>query len=100
MNDVLTLVAPVYESDALNQRIPTGEEQLKEVFCSVDSVTRSEWYQAGHAGLKPEFRAVINWMDYEGQTIVIYQDVRYAVYRTYRVNRDTLELYLERKAGV
>lgn len=100
MNDVLTLVAPVYESDALGQRIPTGEEQLTEVFCRVDSVTRSEWYQAGHAGLNPELRATIYRMDYEGQTIVEYQDVRYAVYRTYRAGRDLLELYLERKAGV
>ena len=37
---------------------------------------------------------------YEGEEIVEFEGTRYGVYRTYRGRDDTIELYLERKAGV
>ena len=38
--------------------------------------------------------------EYSGEEEVEYNNVRYAVYRTYQVNQDLMELYLEQKAGV
>lgn len=100
MNDVLTLIAPVVEEDALGQKVPTGEEVHREVFCEVASVSRAEWYQGGTAGLKPELVAVIYLMDYAEETVVEYEGLRYGVYRTYRKGNDKVELYLQRKAGL
>ena len=38
--------------------------------------------------------------DYQGEQIAVVGGVRYSVYRTYHAKNETLELYLERKAGV
>ena len=38
--------------------------------------------------------------DYQGEQIAVVDGVRYGVYRTYRAKNETLELYLERKAGI
>ena len=38
--------------------------------------------------------------DYNGETIAELNGVRYSVYRTYLGKNETIELYLERKAGV
>lgn len=71
----------------------------KQVFCQVDSVTRSEFFEAGRNGLNPEYRFTIFFGDYDGQREVRYKGKTYAVYRTYHARTDELELYAERKGG-
>lgn len=74
-------------------------ETTKKVFCQVDSVTQSEFFEAGRNGLNPEFRFTVFFGDYSNEPIVIYKGNRYAVYRTYLTRNDRLELYVERKGG-
>lgn len=38
--------------------------------------------------------------DYAGETLAELDGVRYGIYRTYLGKNETIELYLERKAGV
>ena len=38
--------------------------------------------------------------DYCGESIAVVDGVRYGIYRTYRAKNETLELYLEAKAGI
>ena len=38
--------------------------------------------------------------DYQGETRLLYNGVRYAVYRTYHARTDDLELYVQREVGV
>lgn len=71
----------------------------RDVFCQVDSVTRSEFFEAGRNGLNPEFRFTMFAGDYEGEQIVIYKGKSYGVYRTYIGRTDDIELYVERKGG-
>ncbi len=71
----------------------------KQVMCQVDSVTRSEFFEAGRNGLNPEFRFTMFYGDYSGESIVEYQGNTYSVYRTYLRRTDTIELYVERKGG-
>lgn len=71
----------------------------RDVFCQVDSVTRSEFFEAGRNGLNPEFRFSMFAGDYEGEQIVIYKGKSYGVYRTYIGRTDDIELYVERKGG-
>lgn len=75
-------------------------EVFNQVFATVDSVTRYEFYNAGRNGLNPELKFAIFSGDYEGEEVVEYDGKRYGVYRTYRVpGTDYMELYVERKGG-
>lgn len=73
---------------------------LRQVMCKVESVTRAEFFSAAQTGLKPEYRFTLFAGDYGGETECVYNDVRYAVYRTYHGAGDIVELYVETKAGV
>lgn len=71
----------------------------KEVFCQVDSVSANEFFNAGRAGLNPEYRMTMFSGDYSGETMLIYNGATYAIYRTYQRRDDNIELYVERKGG-
>ena len=77
------------------------EETLtaRDVFCQVDSVTRSEFFEGGRNGLNPEYRMTVFFGDYEGEKLLKYNGNTYSVYRTYQGRNDTIELYVERKGG-
>lgn len=75
----------------------TTSERL--VFCQVNSVTRSEFFEGGRNGLNPEFKFTMFGADYNGEPIVEYNGLEYAVYRTYLTRNDMIELYVERKGG-
>lgn len=70
-----------------------------EVFCQVDSVTRSEFFEAGRNGLNPEFRFTVFAGDYNDERTVRYKGRMYGIYRTYHGRNDAVELYAERKGG-
>lgn len=95
---VAHLISETCESDGLNQRIAV--EKKREVFCRIKSVQQSEWFSAGNAGLKSQFRVEVFADDYAGETQIEVDGVRYGIYRTYLGNHDQMELYLERKGGV
>lgn len=97
-SEVLTLISKTYTTDAIGQKIPTETE--RDVFCNVSSVTRDEFYAAGKAGLNPEFRVTMYGSEYNGEEICELYGTRYAIYRTYIRRDDSIELYLEKKAGV
>lgn len=97
-SSVLKLISVTYTDDTIGQKVPT--ETTRNVFCSVESVTQSEWFNAGNAGLKAEYRAVMFAPEYKGEELCELNGVRYGIYRTYLTNNEEIELYLERKAGV
>lgn len=96
-SDIITLYADSisYNDYGVAVKTRTG----REVFCKVDSVTRSEFFEAGKAGLKPEYRMTMFFGDYQGETIVGYNGRYYSVYRTFMAKTDIIELYVERKTG-
>lgn len=104
MDDVLTLVRRTYTTDAVGNKIP--EEEKRQVFCRVRSVTRSEFYQAAQTDLQPEIVFVLStFRDYEGEPDILYTDWtgkerRYSVLRTYRIpDSDELELTATERIG-
>lgn len=96
-SNVINLVATTYTRDERGVR--RAVESSRQVFCDVSSVTASEFFDGGRAGLNPEYRFTIFFADYAGEQIVEYQGRRYGVYRTYQAKTDELELYVERKGG-
>ena len=49
--------------------------------------------------MNPELVFTVFMDDYEDETVLEYDNKRYAIYRTYRAKTDVLELYAERKGG-
>ena len=97
-SDVITLVSYTSTQDDYGVWKKTKAE--KDVFCSVDSVSASEYFEGGRNGLNPEYRITMFAGDYSGEEEVVYNGKAYGVYRTYHAKTDVLELYVERKGGV
>lgn len=99
MEDLITLVAETLQTTAIGARVPV--ETSRQVWARIRSVSRAEWIEAGQAGLQPAFEVITPRINYGGEKIVIYNNRRYSVYRTYAAeNSDDIELYIEEKAGV
>ena len=96
MSDVLTLIALTITTDTYG--IEETTDVRKDVFCEVDSISQSEFFAAANTEMNPEYKFTIFFGDYDGQSIVEFHGVRYAIYRTFR-SGDNLELYVERKIG-
>lgn len=98
MDAVLDLVAITQTVDA--QGVDRDAERSRRIYCRVDSITRQEFFEAGRAGLNPEWRFTVFAGDYKGERTLSYEGQRYGIYRTYRVpGTDYMELYAERKGG-
>lgn len=104
MDDVIKLIstgAPTY--DEYGNEVESKTE--RQVFCSVYSVGRTEFYQAAQNNLQPEYVFVIShYKDYEGEKDILYKDwtgteKRYAIIRTYR-NGDSIELTAVERIGI
>lgn len=97
MNDVLKLFKTTYVNDKYG--VPKPVNEAVEVFCERQSVTRSEFFNAGRNGLNPEYVFTVFKGDYEGETVLEYDGKTYSVYRAYETDSDYIELYVERKGG-
>lgn len=103
MDDVIKLIStgtPTYDEYG-NEILSRTERQ---VFCIVNSVNRTEFYQAAQNDLQPEYIFVIShYKDYEGEKELLYTDwtgteKTYSVIRTYR-NDDSIELTAVERIG-
>lgn len=73
------------------------EYEPRQVYVLERSVTRSEFYEAATAGLKPSIVLVLsNRADYNGEKRVEYKGIGYDVVRTYTTG-DAIELTLEER---
>ena len=70
-----------------------------QVFVQVDSISMSEFYEAGRNGLNPAFRFRMFQGDYNGEESCEYKGLPYSIYRTYMRDDDTIELYVQREGG-
>lgn len=96
MTDVIQLIKQTVSTSTYG--IEEMTETEREVFCRVDSITQTEFYQAADTQINPEYRFTVFFGDYEGEMLLAFNDSRYSIYRTYRTG-DDLELYAERKVG-
>lgn len=96
-SEVITLIKETKTQDSLLQWV--SSETTRDVFCKITSISSSEWYDGFRNGLSPEYRAIINRNEYEGETIAKLNGVRYSIYRTFIGKGENLELYLEKQVG-
>lgn len=96
-SSVIYLLTTTYEQDEFG--IFEEETTQKLVYAQVESVTGAEWFEGGRNGLNPEYRFTMFAPDYSGEQVLIYDDVQYTIYRTYRTKNETIELYAEKRKG-
>lgn len=96
-SEVLTLIGTTRTQDEYG--IWHETPAARNVFCQVNSITRSEFFDAGRNGLNPEFMFSMFAGDYEGERTCEYRGQKYSIYRTYLGRNDVIELYAERKGG-
>lgn len=106
-SNVIYLIGQTITRGTLGQAIST--ETVKPVYCDIDSINSSEWFQGNQQGMNPAYRVRMFKWDYSGETIVniggtlvngsLSGGDRFSVYRTYEARDDELELYLERQVG-
>lgn len=71
----------------------------REVFASLRSIGTREFYEAATTDYHPELKFVIaDYLDYEGETLVVHDGQAYRVVRTYRTGQ-ALELTVERASA-
>lgn len=97
MNDTLYLLSTTYENNKYG--VPVAQTKKNEVFCDRQSISRSEFFNAGRNGLNPQFVFTVFKGEYQGETICEYDGNTYSIYRTYETDDDYIELYVERKGG-
>ena len=93
----IALISTEYTQDDIGQWIEERTET--DDFAIVESVTMSEFYQAGMQGFKPEYRMTVWMTEYNGQNLIEYNDKTYTVYRTYRRDDGRMELYVTERKG-
>lgn len=98
MDSVLKLISYTYTKDQFG--VPEPHPASRTVYCKVQSVTRSEFFEGGRNGLNPELVFSVFAGDYNGETVCEHNDYSYGIYRVYRNDGDYVELYAERKGGV
>lgn len=91
------LVGATWAQDAYG--VYTSAITSREVFCAVESISRSEFYDAGRNGLNPSYKVTMFAADYDGETTMTLDEKPYRIYRTYQAG-DDIELYVERQGGV
>lgn len=95
----IELIGVETEKDELNQVVEKERDPVS-VFGEVNSVTQTEFFNAGRLGFQPSFRVTIYDFEYHNEQIVCINGKYYSVYRTYFVNgTDKVELYLEERGG-
>lgn len=97
MHDVLTLIHQTITLDEYGD--PVIAETRRDVFVEQMSIGLKEFYQAHAVGLQPEIKfRLADYLDYAGETCIVYTGQRYRVLRTYRAGQE-LEIVCYREVN-
>ena len=68
-------------------------KKSEDVFAEILSISQTEFYQAQTSDKKPEIKfKITDYLDYQGQKYLVYDDIRYKIMRTYRTKNNELEI--------
>lgn len=96
-----TIIALIKEQHSQNDfGADITTETSRTVFCSLKSVSRSDFYAAGQAGFALDHVFVTDPINYDGEQIAEFNGKRYEITRVYQASVDSLEIYAGHKVGV
>lgn len=93
----LTLNKKSYAKDSIGNQIPITTPIV--IFCDKKSIGRTEFYNSAVSGLKPEIIFLVHSWEYDGETEVVFEGVKYKVIRTYSNDSEKTELTCEKVIG-
>ena len=96
-SNVIYLISKSRTQDSLG--VWKSTTTSRKVYCQVDSISQSEWFEGGRAGLNPALRFRLFRYDYNNEDTLTYNGTEYRVYRTYFAKNDIIELYTELRKG-
>lgn len=79
--------------------VPTITEKETALKGNFQSISAQEFFRGGEMGLKPEMIVKVWDREYNGETLLKYNGVRYIIYRTYLVSDGRVELYCQKDVG-
>ena len=92
--DVIYLITQDESAHGVHAQVQDTERM---VYCTVKSVTRTEFYSAMNAGIQPELVFALSIAEeYQGERLVRYGDLKYDVVRTYVTEDDGIALTVRR----
>ena len=94
-DDELTLISYQVIPDKTGNQKKSAVK--KTILCSVESTTRTEFYNYGDSELRPEYVATINSCEYEDEVEAEFKGKQFVITRTYKADRDLMELTLSRR---
>lgn len=97
IDTVVKLIAKTVTQNAEKAIVETEVE--REIFCSVESISRADFFQAAQAGLDMSLVFKTDPVNYQGENELEYEGQRYGVTRTYRASNDVLEIYAGTMVG-
>lgn len=90
----IQLVTQTYTEGPRHQRIPEDVKPYRSVFATIESVGQKEFFQANAEGREPSGKATIWAFEYHGEKIMVLENARYSIYRTYMIpGTKKIELY-------
>ena len=94
----MQFITPVYFVSVKNTTDEAGDtngtEVLRKALASKKSIGTSEFYQAHTAGMKPELKLEVRTFEYQGEKVVLVDDIRYRIIRTFNDSNGKIELTL------
>lgn len=100
MDSFAYLVKQEHEKDKLGQ-FKKKTETKTEIFITILSVTRNEFYKAGSSGITPDYVFQTAAINYAGEKEIEFDGKIYSIYRTFNPpDSDNIELYVHKKVGV
>ena len=94
-SDIVTLVKITGGGQDADGFPVAAEETKTDVFCNMQSVKATEFYQAAEHGVNAVHTAVLHSYEYGGEKFAEFKGIRYAVYRAYeKQDKETIELTL------
>lgn len=94
-HEIALITKKIIGKDKLKQNLT--EEVKTTLLCRKKSITRSEFYQANKAGIRPNIVVDIRSFEYENQELAIFEGKKYRIIKTYLIDSETLELTLTEK---
>ena len=94
---VIYLISNSQSQDSLG--IWQDQTTERKVYAQKMSITQTEWFEGGRAGLNPAFMFKMFSGDYNGESMLKYDGTTYTIYRTYLDKNEAIELYTELRKG-
>jgi SPP1 family predicted phage head-tail adaptor len=97
LDHVCDLISVTTTRDEIGQ--PIKGETSRQTFCAELSITRAEFSTAGQLGKKPSKLIITHDDEYDNESLLKFDGVKYTIYKSFRRVDGFVELFCEVRSG-